>query len=178
MDKENNNFFNSDSSWLLVFGLVIVLLFGYVIFRDKEATTADGSTVNSLASTTETDTISSSASPLDLAVSSQIPGDTVLVRDLKTTMPLWLSVNELDVSGQPTNIILGAAFLRTPGVYQEQEIELLRPTKEGGRYGVILYRDNGSGQFSFDPTLLLRDENGKIVVAPFTVEILGSRGTD
>ena len=176
MKEKFNEFLNSDRAWLAVFGLVVVLLFGYVIFKNNEAGLADD--VGQVASDTA-DTVAKLAGPaFGLVVPAQIPGNAVLVRYAKTEEPLWLSVNELDENGQPTNLILGAMFLRTPGVYQDRNIELLRPTQESGRYGVVIYRDDGSSRFSAAPTLLLRDENGKITSVPFAVEVPGSRGTD
>lgn len=101
-----------------------------------------------------------------VVVRDQAAGATSIVASVAVPMPgVWVTVRE--VSGDTLGNVLGAARARVP--QDNLEISLLRDTMSGGRYAIVLYRDDGDDQFDLSKDSIFVDfETGKSVVAPFS----------
>ncbi len=98
------------------------------------------------------------------SVSAQAAGLTVNVMNVKADAPTWVAVR--DYRGGQLGNVLGARRIE-----QSQAgvaVQLLRSTKAGETYAVVLYRDNGDKLFSHQTDTLVT-ANGAAVVGTFTV---------
>lgn len=103
------------------------------------------------------------AAAVALVVDDQIAGPSVIVRDATLAAESWLAVRDYK-AGQPGNI-LGARRLPA-GTHPAELITLLRTTAAGQSYAVVIYEDDGDGQFDHKKdSLLARD--GQPLIVPF-----------
>ncbi len=88
-----------------------------------------------------------------ISVIDQTAGGSVLVRSITASEPVWVAVREVSAGGGLGNI-LGAqkAFVDNQ---KDITVELLRPTKAGEKYVVVLYRDIGAPAFNYREDVLL-----------------------
>lgn len=81
----------------------------------------------------------------DVAVADQAAGQSVAIESVTVRPPgVWVAVQEVNEDGTLGNV-LGAALVGHPA--SNVNVPLLRPTLAGQEYAVVLYRDDGNGQF-------------------------------
>lgn len=81
----------------------------------------------------------------DVAVADQAAGQSVAIESVTVRPPgVWVAVEEVNEDGSLGNV-LGAALVGHPA--SGISVPLLRPTLAGQEYAVVLYRDDGNGQF-------------------------------
>jgi hypothetical protein len=98
-----------------------------------------------------------------VAVSSQKAGASVLIDSVTVPPPgVWVAVQDVNEDGSLGNV-LGAARVKQPA--SAVVVALLRATLPGQRYAVVLYRDDGNGQFSLagDSAYIDFDTGAKVV---------------
>jgi hypothetical protein len=101
--------------------------------------------------TTNTPVSASSTNPLppnsgDVAVADQPAGNTVLVDSVTVPPPgVWVAVEEVNEDGTLGNV-LGATLVGHPAT--NVSVALLRSTLPNQTYAVVLYRNDGDGQFN------------------------------
>lgn len=105
------------------------------------------------------------SSSYSVFVEGQIAGDSVLVRRAEVATTTWLAVREHN--GDLLGRILGAHRI-PPGETKDTFIELLRPTMPHLMYAIVMYEDNGDGEFDNKADALVEEE-GEPVLYPFTV---------
>jgi hypothetical protein len=82
----------------------------------------------------------------DVAVSNQPAGVSVLVDSVTVPPPgVWVAIQDVNEDGSLGNV-LGAALVGHPE--SNVTVALLRNTIPGQQYAVVLYRDDGDGQFN------------------------------
>ena len=100
-----------------------------------------------------------------ILVSNQPAGNTVVIDSIRVPETgTWVAVHEM----RETELgnVLGAA--RTPSTASATTIPLLRDTKPGRQYAVVLYRDNGDNLFSLaDDSVYVDFGTGKRVSVSF-----------
>lgn len=101
-----------------------------------------------------------------LEVNAQPSGSQVVVKSIASSARgLWAAVHE--VRGTTLTNVLGAA--RVIGAAEDFTIPLLRETVPNQSYAVVLYRDDGDGDFSLDKDSVYVDfGTGERVVSPFS----------
>ena len=99
-----------------------------------------------------------------VAIDDQSPGTRVTVDSVTLARDGWIVVHE-DRGGAPGNI-LGARRLNT-GTEQNFEVELLRPTTEGGVYYAMIHEDDGDRVFDHTRDMPLRNAEGDILFKRF-----------
>jgi hypothetical protein len=91
----------------------------------------------------------------DVAVSNQPAGVSVLVDSVTVPPPgVWVAVQDVNEDGTLGNV-LGAALVGHPE--SNVSVALLRNTLPGQKYAVVLYRDDGDGQFELGSDSLYVD---------------------
>lgn len=101
-----------------------------------------------------------------ISAPNQKAGDTVLVSKVVSDAVVWVAVRE-DNGGLMGNI-LGARKVSV-GMTENVVVELLRPTVIGGKYYVILFRDNGDGAFDHKTDAPIASD-GSIIVSTFNAQ--------
>jgi hypothetical protein len=117
----------------IVLGLILGDIIGVRLFKSDLYGTSD----RELAQT-------ATSSPFSLLVGDQISGDTVLVLNAKVATTTWLAVRENN--GDLLGRILGAHRI-PPGESKDVTVELLRPTVSHLMYAIVMYEDDGDGEF-------------------------------
>ncbi|MDP2650185.1 MAG: hypothetical protein Q8P16_01335 [bacterium] len=102
-----------------------------------------------------------------ILVADQKAGSPVMVRSVTLESDGWIVVHE-ERSGVVGNAL--GAVRRDAGAYIDVRIPLLRPTAEGARYFVVLYRDNGDRMFNLADDFPIRDENDEPLFTSFIAE--------
>ncbi|MFA6158933.1 MAG: hypothetical protein WC763_04935 [Candidatus Paceibacterota bacterium] len=140
--------------WIgVALGLVVGDLIGVSLFKAYTKPSSDDS-VADVATT----------SPLFVSVASQAAGKSVFVSEARSSASsTWLAVREQngDLLGQ----ILGARRIDATST-GDVSIELLRPTVSHLMYSIVMYEDDGDGQFEYATDTLIK-ENGAPVSYPF-----------
>lgn len=116
----------------IVLGLILGDIIGVKLFK------ADISSLSQDLSATAT------SSAFSLVVSDQISGNSVLVLNADVATTTWLAVRESN--GDLLGRILGAHRV-PPGESKDILVELLRPTIPHLMYAVVMYEDDGDGEF-------------------------------
>lgn len=99
-----------------------------------------------------------------ISVEDQSAGNSVVVDSVHVTVPVWVAVAEM--REDTVMNILGAVPI--PGPTDGVHVPLLRSTLPGGTYAIVLYRDDGDGQFDLHKDSVYIDwDSGERVVAPF-----------
>ena len=101
-----------------------------------------------------------------LVVSNQPAGDKVIVSMVSVGANGWVTVRETDGSGILGNILGARRF--NAGKYFGETIELLRGTKEGQVYAVVLHADDGDGEFEYTREVPVKDKGGNLISGTFT----------
>lgn len=113
---------------------------------------------------TETKAAPASASVLD--VIDQPAGRAVVVKRLDVAATSWIAVR--DYADDKIGNVLGAVR-REKGTAQNAVIDLLRATEPGKKYVVVIFTDNGDGEFSTKTDTPLKDSTDT-VKAVFTAQ--------
>lgn len=100
-----------------------------------------------------------------VAVSDQAGGSVVVIDEVVMPEAGWVVVHEMR-DGHIGNA-LGAGRVREAGDYSDFEVPLLRSTGVQERYIVVLYSDNGNGEFDINVDLPIVDAFGEAMVAEF-----------
>lgn len=95
-----------------------------------------------------------------ILVGDQTAGGTVVISQLVSTEPVWVSVREERQEGFGN--ILGARKMAA-GISENVVVELLRPTASGAKYFVVLYRDVGDPAFNYREDILLENTKSSFV---------------
>lgn len=101
-----------------------------------------------------------------LVVSNQPSGNKVVVSMVSVGANGWVTVRETDASGILGNILGARRF--NAGKYFGETIELLRGTKEGDVYAVVLQADDGDGEFEYTSEVPVKDKGGNLISGTFT----------
>ncbi len=101
-----------------------------------------------------------------VSVATQKAGNTVRVDAVTVSPPgVWVAVHEIMEEGLGN--VLGAARVHGPNI--EVLVPLLRGTEAGQTYAIVLYRDDGNGEFNLDKDSVYVDfDTGTRVTAYFT----------
>lgn len=163
---------NNITAFVLIFiaGLVIGVLTAPLIWErtSHEDVIADTGSVtkDGTSGVIATDTaMTEDASGYSISVDDQLAGDRVLLSNATFAKTGWAVVHE-DNNGALGNA-LGAQRLE-PGTHENVHVELLRNTETGNLYHVVLYTDNGDGEFSLKTDLPLRNTDNSYVEDTFT----------
>jgi len=151
--------------WLIALGaFVIGILLASAWFLEARLPGAGAPPAQTSTTTAATSSLATATSDV-LAVHDQSAGSTVVVDSVQVPAPgVWVAVEELR-DGNLGNI-LGAA--RVTGPATGVSVSLLRATVPGSTYAVVLYRDNGDGEFDATSDSIYVDFNtGERVVALF-----------
>lgn len=123
----------------------------------KKSEGAAGATVNVGAGVTVG--IGGGASgPDSVEVSNQPAGSTVRVAKVTADGPVWVAVR--DVTSGGLGRILGAQKAAA-GETADVTVDLLRATKAGSKYAVVLYQDLGSPAFDYHEDILIAGAQGQ-----------------
>ena len=97
---------------------------------------------------------------LHVSVNDQKAGKTVKVLKVMVQNVSWIAVreNNNDIMGR----ILGARKVAL-GEHENISVELLRPTAKGVMYAVVLYKDDGDGEFDHTSDALIMEEGSPIL---------------
>jgi len=106
------------------------------------------------------------SSAFSLLVGDQISGDTVLVLGAKVATTTWLAVRENN--GDLLGRILGA-YRIPPGESKDVIVELLRPTVPHLMYAIVMYEDDGDGEFDNKLDSLVEDGTQPLLYPFITV---------
>ena len=98
------------------------------------------------------DSANASTSPYMVIVTDQMAGDMVMVDEVKTDVSSWLAVRENN--GELLGRILGARRVDS-GTTKGVSVELLRATTANLMYAVVMYQDNGDGEFDNKTDILI-----------------------
>jgi len=98
------------------------------------------------------DGANASTSPYMVIVTDQMSGDIVMVDEVKTDVSSWLAVRENN--GELLGRILGARRVDS-GTTKGVSVELLRATTANLMYAVVMYQDNGDGEFDNKTDILI-----------------------
>jgi hypothetical protein len=135
-------------------GCMLGFLIGVMVSAYSSSIVKSGNSLISSTSTTTPDSITST---------DQSAGDKVYVPTLSVGQTSWVAVreNNNDVIGR----ILGAQRVDA-GVHENILVDLLRPTDSQVMYAVVLYKDDGDGEF--DPKIdELIIKNGEPILSQF-----------
>ncbi len=80
-----------------------------------------------------------------VAVSTQVPGDSVTVDNAFLDKAGFVVIHEANATGQPGNVV-GSSGLLSAGA--KQDLEISAPLKAGAKYIAMLYVDNGDKKFT------------------------------
>lgn len=105
----------------------------------------------------------------EVVVNDQLAGDRVVVDSVSVSKEAWVVVHE-SKDGVPANA-LGATRVDA-GEHAVKSIELLRDTETGAEYFVILYSEDGDGEFNISlDTPLLGEDDGFISTSFNTIQV-------
>lgn len=171
---EAGNGMNNKAQFIIIFlvGFLLGLLVGPTFTSDKLASdnVNDTDVVKEEESTTSevkngTEKPTTSAVGINtIAVDNQIAGDRVMLSKIVIEEEGWVVVHEV-VDGVLTNA-LGASRLN-PGVHNDGYVELLRNTESGSVYFVVLYSDNGDGEFKLADDHPLMNSKSELISTTF-----------
>jgi hypothetical protein len=195
MNKQQMNNFNNSpyrepernrvSMWtdwriVLVFGLIVGFLVGYIIFAgdliDEMIINDEDELIE------ESDDLVVSSSLTDrIIVDDQPPTDRVLVKKAVLEDDGWVVIYT-DRDGQP-DYIIGAQFFAA-GTYDDFYTWIENPTTAGNYYHAVLHNDDGyifetefgRHVFDLDKDLPVTDSSGNWLSNQFKVVATGSRG--
>lgn len=113
------------------------------------------------------ETAVSTTTPDSVTSSDQGAGDKVYVPHVAVSAPTWVAVRENNngVSGR----ILGAQRVDA-GTHENILVDLLRPTSSQTMYAVVLYTDNGDGEFDPKADELVLQGDGEPVLSQFVAK--------
>ncbi len=96
---------------------------------------------------------SNAPSTATVAVSTQVPGDSVTIDNVFLEKPGFVTIHEVDGKGQPGNIIGTSGLL---GTGNRQDLEIRAAIKPGAKYIAQLREDNGDKKFNAqtDPAVM------------------------
>ena len=100
-------------------------------------------------------------------VTAQPAGMSVAVTEVQLPQDGWVVVHEV-LSGHVANA-LGAAR-REAGVHETVTVNLLRGTVAGGEYVVVLYADNGNGEFELRADQPIVNPDGDPIIVSFMAQ--------
>jgi hypothetical protein len=103
-----------------------------------------------------------------VAVIDQLAGDRVLLEEVTFETSGWAVVHE-DIDGAPGNALGAQRF--DGGTRTDGYVELLRNTESGNLYYVILYLDDGDGEFDLKKDAPISSEEGIVSTTFKTVTI-------
>jgi len=155
--------------WLIALGAFIIgMLLASAWFLESRLPGAGSASPITSTSTAATSSLATATTGI-LAVHDQSAGSTVFVDSVQVPSPgVWVAVEELR-DGSLGNI-LGAARVTAPAT--GVTVNLLRATVPGAAYAVVLYRDNGDGEFDGKTDSIYVDFNtGERVVALFKTSL-------
>lgn len=151
--KSSSNNQNTKVLISFIVGFILGLLITPVVTGDKSNNFFEKKNINK-EETTTSDRINS------VTVNNQLSGDRVLLENITLSQSGWAAVHE-DINSNLGNV-LGAQ--RFDAGSNSGYIELLRNTKTGNMYYVILYKDNGDGEFDLkNDTAFVNDLNEVIL---------------
>ena len=155
--KDEGNSMNSNGKTQLVIvflvGFLLGLLVGPTFGGDNAEKTDEDGTPSEVEMTEKVDENgdiietpnNTTPSNSSVEVEDQLAGDRVRLGDVSLENEAWVVVHE-SIDGVPTNA-LGAQRLDA-GVHTGKYVDLLRSTETDKTYFVILYGENGDGEFS------------------------------
>ena len=166
-------------NWLSGIGVALVVLVAitYVIHRkdavtpviaaNDTATTTDSSVTNAsgstpIASAATVAGVTTAAAGEAVSVADQAAGDSVAISSMTLTKKSWVAVKDAD------GRILGAGFFQATAT--SGTVPLLRATKAGERYEVVIYVDDGDHTFDFHKDMLVTSADGSPVGAAFSAK--------
>lgn len=175
-DPSNNNIVRN---WLSGIGiaLVVMILITYLIHRSDNpgaVPVADDATSTAVAATTTKpaaeivtypsagNTKTTDSMGETVTVEDQAAGKSVEISDMTITRKSWVAVKDTE------GTILGAGLF--PAGATTGEIPLLRATKAGQRYEVLIYVDDGDKVFNLHKDMVVTAADGSPVSAAFSAE--------
>ncbi len=81
-----------------------------------------------------------------IAVSTQIPGDSVTIDNVFLSKPGFIDIHESTSNGQPGKSIGASGLL---GVGAKQDLEINAPIKPGAKYFAVIHVDNGDKKYTY-----------------------------
>ncbi|MBI2610813.1 hypothetical protein HYW60_02675 [Candidatus Kaiserbacteria bacterium] len=109
----------------------------------------------------ETPTIAGSRESVD--VTDQLAGMSVKVKSATLAQMGWIAVRDAD------GRTLGAGRFE-PGTHADIEVPLLRATTAGERYQVLIYVDDGDGEFDLHKDILVTGGDGSVAGDVFSAQ--------
>jgi hypothetical protein len=164
---------NTLLSFIGGFILGFLVIWGWNTYADRSNLTVPGETTapseRAVQEATATGTATNerteeTAAPTRIDVRDQRAGERVTIAAATLTVDGWIVIHE-ENSGLVGNAL--GAVRRDTGTYQDVEIPLLRATRAGSRYWVILYSDNGDRQFGLGEDFPLRNQNDDPITKSF-----------
>ncbi len=125
------------------------------------STTVDTSAATS--ANTDVKVVTVAATTESVTVADQPAGHSVVVASATLAQVGWLAVRD------DTGHVLGAARLDV-GTHVNVIVDLLRVTARGDHYQVLVYADNGDGQFDLHKDTLVTKRDGGVVGATFAAK--------
>ncbi len=80
-----------------------------------------------------------------VAVSTQVPGDSVTIDNVFLEKAGFVAIHEVDASGKP-GAVIGSSGLLSAGA--KQDLEIRAAIKPGGKYLAMLHSDDGDKKFN------------------------------
>ncbi len=105
-----------------------------------------------------------------VTVDDQLPGNSVVVKDVKLRKAGWVAIHEV-ADGQPGRV-LGAQWF--PAGESTGTVALLRPTVDAGTYFAVLHTDDSPNEGRiFDPkvNVVMVDDAGEPIMAQFLTTV-------
>lgn len=100
-----------------------------------------------------------------IAVSTQIPGDSVTIDNVYLSKPGFVDIHESTSNGQPGKSVGVSGLL---GVGAKQDLEINAPIVAGKKYFAVVHYDNGDKKYSY-PADAAATKDGLPVQAMFSV---------
>lgn len=125
-----------------ILGLIVGILVAPTFFGHKS--TIDDDKAMKEDGTEMTEEGDATAKNNTVSVIDQLAGDRVLIKEITLEESGWAVVHE-DIEGVPGNALGAQRF--DPGTFENGYVELLRNTENNKLYYVILYTDDGDGEF-------------------------------
>lgn len=100
-----------------------------------------------------------------VAVSTQVPGNSVTIDNVFLEKPGFVTIHEVDGKGQPGNIIATSGLL---GTGNRQDLEIRATLNPGAKYIAQLREDNGDKKFNAQTDVAVTNNNIP-VMAMFSV---------
>jgi hypothetical protein len=160
----------------IVIGIVaaIIILAGIFLYTRKHQVVAPETNSN----TTVTDNTNTPPSPGDvptdspdtnptiptsdtIAVSTQIPGNSVTIDNVFLSKPGFVTIHETTAKGQPGAVIGTSGLL---GTGAKQDLELTANLKPGAKYIAMIRTDNGDKKFNADQDPAVMKDNLPVMI--------------